>query len=64
MPSKTQWGIILVASLYGFAQPDNFAASLGSATFFFLFFLFIAATYNGTITAKLKQWRANWGKPN
>lgn len=61
MPSKTQWGIILLASLYGFSQPGTFAASLGSATGFFLIFLFVAAAYNGTITAKLKQWRANRG---
>lgn len=61
MPSKTQWGIILLASLYGFTQSANFYTSLGSAVGFFVFFLFIAAAYNGTLTARLKQWRANQG---
>lgn len=61
MPSKTQWGIILLATLYGFSTPGTFAYSLGSAIGFFLLFLFIAAAYNGTLTARLKQWRANQG---
>jgi len=60
MPSKTQWGIIALAALYGASQSTGPYVMLGSATGFALLFLFVAAVYNGTVTGKLKQWRARF----
>lgn len=57
MPSKTQWVVILFAALYGASQQTNPYAALGSATGFFLLFLFIAGAYNGTVTAKFNRLR-------